>query len=459
MTGTAASSTSEILLLGCGQVAGPAIRYWLEHGLSLTIAANNPQRARALVEAAGASVAGRVVDWSLGDIPLLRKLVEQATLVVSLLPAAAHAEVAQLCVDLGKHLVTASYTCPRTRALDSAARAAGVAIVTEVGLDPGIDHMSAMQVIHRIQAEGSQVLAFRSECGGLPADAACNPWGYKLSWRALSVLSAILRPSAYLESGERVELAAGQFYTHGLEPERILVGERGPFEVLPNGDATSYREPYGLSEVQSIFRGTLRHPGWTETVRALIRLDLLNESPLTATDRSWAGVLASRLGLPESTVADQLGQRLAEYLGLSSDHAVIARLRWLGLLSAAIDHDLRNTREALARQMQNKMAYGPSERDLVVMRHQFDVQPQTGTLRRIVASLVVFGNAQETAMAVTVGLPVAIVARGVAAGRFGKPGVQIPVSPEIYEPVLAELAGRSIAFAESDEQIVAPEET
>lgn len=441
------STERRVLLLGAGLVAGPVVRYLLDQRVTLTVAANNPDRAAELV---GGHPGGRVVGWGSDDLAALARMIDAADVVVSLLPATMHVSVAQRCIAARRHLVTASYLQAGMQALDGSARAAGVVLLNELGLDPGIDHMSAMAVFDRLRAAGARLVGFRSYCGGLPApDANTNPWAYKVSWSPLGVLRAATRPARFLHDGQVRDVPPEELFA---QVTHLTVGGM-TFEAYPNHDSLSYIDRYGLQGIQVMLRATLRWPGWAASMRALQRLDLLSADPPPL--RCWRDVLAARLGAPAMD-ADALLDALAARLEVSSDAPVIERLRWLGLLDDAPLPAGDSLIEALAAQVQQRMAFGARERDMVVLHHRFDVEhtPQrddAGAGRRICATLVAYGEpGGDSAMARTVGLPVAIGARLLLDGVYGEPGVQIPVTPALYEPILAELASHGIDFEETE---------
>ena len=422
-------TATNVLLLGAGRVAAPAVRYLADSGLSLCVAAND---ADDVLQRLSAAAGGRlqIVRWSSDDLATLRSLVEQNDVVISLLPAQLHDAVADICVASRRHLVTASYTSPHIRSLDGKANSAGVVLCTELGLDPGIDHMSAMQVIDAVRQQGRHIRGFRSYCGGIPApEANDNPWGYKFSWSPLGALRATRSAALYLERGKRVELDALEVLQN---THPVSIPGLGELEGYANRDALSYIDTYQLQGVQTMFRGTLRYPGWCESLAALHQLGLMSDDPVPA-GASWAKLVGSR-------------RSVAERFCWGDDHPVLTRLEWLGLFSDKQPSSTPSSLiEALADRMQQKMNYAVAERDMIVMRHEFAVDDGSS----ITSSLVCYGEPDgDSAMARTVGLPVAMTARLLVERRLTLTGVQLPVHPQIYGPVLKELAGHQICFAE-----------
>jgi saccharopine dehydrogenase (NADP+, L-glutamate forming) len=438
-----------ILLCGCGMVAPPLIRYLLEWGAELTIASNDVERARTLL---AGNRNGKAIDWHADDQASLETWVGEHDLVISLLPAPLHARVATACVAAGRHLVTTSYVSDEMAALDEGAKARGILLLNELGVDPGIDHMSALEMIHQARANGKEVVSFRSYCGGLPApESNNNPWGYKFSWSPLAVLRATSASAEYLANGQRVVLDGNQVFE---DIDHFDVDGVGRLETYPNRDATAYIERYGLETAQTMYRGTLRYPGWAETVIALKALDLLSPKPTTHT--AWNRLLSARLSITSETAdntetdTSSLLRALAMFLGVEEDSALVSRLAWLGLTNnEPITGGDSSIMEALAALMQKRLGYGPEEQDMIVMRHELKTRRgnETETLR---AELLVKGEkGGDSAMAKTVGLPAAIAATLVLDGKIVGAGVQIPITPSIYQPILQELANCGISLNEN----------
>ena len=433
----------KVLLLGAGLVARPLAFYLLDHGFELTVADCLEQRAAALVEG---HPDGHFVALDASHSGAVAGLVAAHDLTVSLLPATMHAGVARICVDLGKQMVTASYVSDEMRALDAEARRNGVILLNELGVDPGIDHMSAMQIIHDVQQNGGQITSFRSYCGGLPApEANDNPWGYKFSWSPMAVLRASTSGARYLKNGQLVELAPQFLFldTHELPVEGI-----GSLEAYPNRDSLSYQQLYGLDRVSTMFRATLRYPGWCQALRALGQLGLLDDTPRAAQPgQTWADLVTSLVGARNTA---RLRQRVAAHLWLPSVGSIMEMFSWLGLLDDQLEPGPgASVMEQLAQLMQQKLCYEPGQRDMIVMRHEFVADYAGQRTERICSTMVDFGiPGSDSSMARTVSLPVAIGARMVLSGEITETGVVIPIQPQVYKPILAELAKQGIALRE-----------
>jgi len=433
----------EILVLGAGLVARPLLRYLLtQYDYRLTVATLDVPRARQLV---GPHPRGRVVALDVADLEATGRLVAGSDVVVSLLPAPMNPAIARLCIRHHKHLVNTSYVAPETAALDEEAQAADVLLLCEIGLDPGIDHMSAVQIIDHIRGLGGTVTHFSSCCGGFPAqDANTNPWGYKFSWSPRAVMVAGRNPGRYLRQGQLVEIPGPQLFAHSWPYE---VEGQGVFEIYPNRNSLNYIGHYDLEGVEGMFRGTLRYPGWCATMKAAADLGLFEVE-----EREWPqGTTYAQLvcrRIPPSS--EPLPERVAAFTGTSPDSEVLARLEWAGLLS---DRPIPERRAApldiFGNRLMRLMMYQPGERDKVMLQHVFTVTYPDHSREEIRSTLVQTGEPWgDTAMARTVSLPAAIATRLILNGGITVRGVQIPIWREIYEPVLAELADRGVCMQE-----------
>jgi saccharopine dehydrogenase (NADP+, L-glutamate forming) len=435
---------SRILVLGAGLVARPLVQYLLDQpDFQVTVASRTVEKARALI---GDRPNGRALAFDIEREPeRLDDLVAQADLAVSMLPYIHHLQVAHACLRHRRHLVTTSYVKDEMRALDSAARQAGVLFLNEIGLDPGIDHMSAMRIIDRVHADGGRVVSFRSYCGGLPApEANTNPFGYKFSWSPRGVLLAGRNDARYLEDGQVVEIPNRRLFAtrHTVPVEGV-----GDLEAYPNRDSLPYIQLYGIPEARTMYRGTLRYPGWCETWQKFVELGLLD---LTEREdlagMTYRQLLAHLIGRPETS---DLRRDLAVHLNIPVDSPILDRFEWLGLFRDDPLPPERTILDVLAVRMQEKLQYAPGERDMVVLLHDF-VAEYPDRRERIRSWLVDFGIPHgDTAMARTVGLPAAIATRLILQGVIRLTGVHIPVLPEIYRPVLAELEERGIGVQET----------
>ncbi|MBM4249197.1 MAG: saccharopine dehydrogenase [Euryarchaeota archaeon] len=433
----------KVLVLGAGMVSRPLVVYLLKHRFQVTVATRTVAKARALL---GKHRSGKAVAWTTDDPDSLRKLVGRADLVVSLLPPAHHVAVGNVCLELGKHLLTTSYVGDAMRALDGPARERGLVFMNEIGLDPGIDHMSAMRIIHRVGRRGGKVVSFRSTTGALPSHGSNNnPFGYKFSWAPRGVLLASRNPARWLEDGREVNIPGERLFENYTLEE---VEGVGTFENYPNRDSVQYRDIYGLKDARTVYRGTFRMPGWCETLRKVVALGWLDDRPVQGFAGRTYGDLTRHL--VNAGPGEDLPAAVAAFLHLETYSAVIKRLGWLGLfgdepLPAGRDNPL----DYLNLLSLKRMALGKGDQDMIVMHHEFEVELPGGKGELLTSTLVDTGIAGgDSAVARTVSLPAAIAVRLILQGKLREPGVAIPVRPAVYHPILDELEKHGIVFKE-----------
>ena len=426
-----------VLVLGAGLVARPLIRYLLDQpNYRVTVASRTFSKAEALVAGhpQGKAIA---FDIALGGASL-SEMIADAELAVSLLPYIYHVQVAEQCVHHRCHLVTTSYVSDGMRALDAAAQKAGIILLNEIGLDPGIDHMSAKRIINRVHVTGGEIESFRSYCGGLPApDANDNPLGYKFSWSPRGVVLAGRNSARYKENGRIVDIPnARLFATHFV----TWVEGLGDFEAYPNRDSLPYIDVYGIPETDTMYRGTLRNLGWCDVMQKLNELGYFSPEERSDLDgKTFRQVMAELVYRESKRDATGLEADLAASLNLAPNSGAMMALEWLGLLSNGPVSTRTTLLDVLADRLLVKMPYGEDERDMVILVHEFTART-AGRRESITSTLVDFGvPGGDTAMARTVGLPAAIGARLVLEGEIAATGVHIPVLSEISEPVLGEL--------------------
>ncbi len=438
----------KILVAGAGRSATAAIRYLLDvaqqKGWEVIVADANLALARKKVADAPA---GRAEQFDITNPEARARLVGEADVVVSLLPPHLHLLIARECLKQGKHLVTASYVSTEMYALSEEVRLANLVFMNEIGLDPGIDHMSAVRKIHQIKARGGKLTAFRSYTGGLVApECADNPWRYKFTWNPRNVVLAGKGTAQFLEDGRYRYVPYHRLFRH---TRKIEVEGLGPFEVYPNRDSLLYRQAYGLEDIPNLFRGTIRYPGFCESWHALVTLGLTDDSyPILESDRlTWRQLMD---GYVSSLMeGDSTEEKVARLLGTSIDSPLMDRLRWLGLFEPKpITRAQATPARLLEDLLLEKWALQPEDRDMVVMQHEFEyVRDSKRWLEK--STLVMKGrNAEDTAMTRLVGLPLAIFTRLLLEGKISQAGVQIPIRPEVYEPVLGELEAMGVKFVE-----------
>lgn len=442
----------KVLVLGAGMVARPLVACLLARDdLKLTLADVDESRAAALV---GGHANGRAVALDARDAAAVSSLLDDCDLVVSLLPPEFEPPVARMAVARGRSMVSAS---PRGEAgmeeLDAAARAAGVALLPEVGLDPGLDHMAIARLVARVKERGGTVVACRSLCGGLPApEADTNCWHYKFSWNPKGAVEASLFDARYLRDGREVLVPNDQlFSSHWL----VAIPGFDELEAHFNGDSLPYASIYGLDGVRDLVRATLRYPGWAFTMRQVQKLGYNGRAALDDPPATYAALTRRLAGLAED---EDLVAGLARFLEVDVRSAAIERLVWLGL---AADEPLvwpegeeRTPLTALAARMFDRMMFAPGERDLSVLHNEIVAEYPSGERERSTATLIAYGDPDgDSSMALTVGTPAAVAATLLLDGRIPETGLVLPVKPHIYVPILDEMAARGVVFEERTERL------
>jgi len=440
--------TNKILVLGAGLVSRPLVRYLLDHpSFSVTMASRTVSKAEKIING---HPYGTAISLNVSDDALLEKLVSESDLTVSLLPYIYHVKVAKLCIKHKKHLVTTSYVSDDMKALDAKAKEAGVLFLNECGLDPGIDHMSAMRVIHEVEKNGGKVISFKSTTGALPAhEANNNPFGYKFSWSPRGALLASRNAARWLEDGKEVSIPGEQLFEHYTLQDVLGVGT---FENYPNRDSVPYKDIYGLKDAKTVYRGTFRMMGWCETIRKIVALGWLNDKSVRGFKGKTYGDLTRHLiGAKEN---EDLIKATAKFLGLETYSAVIKRLEWLGLLGdEKLPEDRDNPLDYLNVLTLNKMALDRSERDMIVMHHEF-IAEYPSKKDYITSTLVGYGTPYgDSAISRTVALPAAIAVKMILHKQIDLTGVHIPVIQDIYNPILDELRENGIKFDEKSSVI------
>lgn len=442
----------KVLVLGAGLVSRPLVRYLLDQpDFQVTVASRTVAKADALV---AGHARGRTLPLLADDTATLEQLVREHDLSISLLPAPLHPVIAEMCVRHRKHMVTTSYVSPKMKALDGPAKDAGVTLLNEIGVDPGIDHMSAMRVIHDVERRGGRVVSFRSYCGGLPApDANDNPWGYKFSWSPRGVCTAGKNAAKWRENGQTKEIPGPElFLNHHPVPVEGVPGHH-ELEGYPNRDSLSYIDVYGLKDIETMFRGTLRYPGWSACMKKVVDMGYLDETPVTypagMTFAQWTA------GFMKAAPGGNLREQVAQHFQVDVKSNFLDRWEWLGLFSnepLPITGKPTTALDILAARMDQKMVYQPGERDMIVLLHKFIARFPGKPDERISSTLIDFGIPHgDTSMARTVSLPAAIGTKLILTGVIRVRGVLVPVQPEIYNPVLDELATMNIRCVERTE--------
>lgn len=395
---------------------------------------------------------GEALSFDLNADQQLHTEIIKADIVISMLPAHLHGKVALKCLELKKNLVTASYVSEEMKSMDEAAKKVGILFLNEIGLDPGIDHMSAMKIIDSAKAEGNEITLFKSYCGGLVApESNDNPWGYKFSWNPRNVILAGQSTAQYIENGAYKYIPYNRLFT---QIDSITIDGLGSFDGYANRDSLSYRKPYGLENIPTLLRGTLRMTGYCKAWNVFVKLGLTDDSYqiTNASALSYCELIEAFLPFGKGTTEE----KLIAFMGHDFDAEVLHKIKWTGLFDQTkIPFYSASPAQILQHLLENKWVLKPTDRDMIVMQHQFETQNKLSLQRKkITSTLVVKGDDNKlTAMAKTVGLPMAIAAKKILKKEINLSGVHIPVLKEIYEPVLEELDRLGICFREKVESI------
>ncbi len=441
----------QILVLGAGQSAPYLIAKLLDYAEEcdwfVTVGDLDPELARSRV---GDHPRGSAVRFDVNDSHLRDTQIKHADLVVNMLSPRFLDLIAWDCVQHGRHMISVSYRDRAIRDLEPDAQREGVLLLCELGLDPGIDHMSAMSLIHRIKEGGGRITGFCSYGSGIPSPAQeQNPLRYLITWNPRNVVMSGESGAQYMEDGKIKIVPHHHVFHHTWE---VDVEGVGTLEAYPNRDSMSYMQSFGLEHVRTMIRGTLRYPGWSETWAQIVKLGLPNETlriPRLA-ERSYGEVV--EMFLPLNVSGPKLETRIARFLGISPTGSIMEKLRWLGLLSdEPIGCAGDTAADMLKHALQRRLPLTPELSDLVVLVHELEVEypGQERSPERVTSTLAVEGEKGGfTAMAKTVGLPAALAARLILCRGLHLTGAHIPTHPTIYEPILKDLADDGIAFRE-----------
>ena len=439
---------SSILVLGAGRSSSSLISYLQEGSqkFNWSVTVGDVSFAAAQGLAAGN---GKAIQFDIRDVENSRKAIRSADVVISMIPAHLHAKVAALCLQEKKHLLTASYVSDEMKSFDDQAREKNLLFLNECGLDPGIDHMSAMQVIDTIKEEGGVLHSFESFTGGLiaPETDRENPWRYKFTWNPRNVVMAGQGTSKFLQEGQYKYIPYQQLFKR-ITP--VSIPGYGEYEGYANRDSLKYIETYGLHGVQTMVRGTLRFNGFSAAWDVFVQLG--------CTDDSYAmegvGRMTHRDFIDAFLDVDpvkSVEEKLLRQFRLHPDGPEMQRLTWSGFFEKEkIGLPQGTPAQILEHILNKKWKLHPQDKDLVVMWHRF-VYEKKGKKKEIQSSLVAKGEDMvHTAMAKTVGLPLAIAAKLLLQGKIKQRGVVIPITKEIYQPVLAELKTLGIELSERE---------
>ena len=442
----------KVLVLGAGHSTAYLIPFLLEqaekHDWIVTVGDVNRDAAVARVDG---HPRGRAVFFDVNDAELRCTHIKEADLVVNMLPPLHQHVVGWDCVVNGAHMVSTSYEDIRMKDLDTDANRRGVLILNEMGLDPGIDHMSAVEIIAGIRGRGGRVDSFKSYGCGLPApEAKVNPLRYTITWNPRNIVMAGEWGATYLVDGKVKMLPHHEVFRRTWTVQIDGIGE---MEAYPNRDSLYYRKIFGLDEAHTMIRGTMRYPGWCETWLQVVRLGLPNETMRIPDVDHLTYRNLTEMFLPAHMAEGGLELRVADYLNIDPTGEAMKNLEWLGLFSEnPVPAGCVTVSEVMIDLLRRKLELPPGERDMVVLMHEIDaIFPGRGGRReRTVATLVQFGDkAGTTAMSKTVGLPSGIAATLILNGEIRLTGCQLPTHPAVYTRVLGELRARGVEFKQT----------
>jgi len=440
-----------ILLIGAGKSSSSLIDYLKQKSeaedLHIVIVDKNLKLAKKI---AGSHPHFDLKNIDIFDEQIRAELIQESDLVISMLPARFHMQVALDALKYGKHMVTASYISPELKALDDRIKEKNLVFMNEIGLDPGIDHMSAMRVIHHIQKQGGKMLLFESFTGGLVApESDDNLWHYKFTWNPRNVVVAG-------QGGVAKFLHAGKFkyipYNKLFRRTELLdIDGYGRFEGYANRDSLKYQKIYGLENVSTLYRGTIRRVGFSRAWNVFVQLGMTDDTYIMEDSENMTKRDFINAFLPYSP-SDSVELKLRYYLKIDQDDELWLKLEELDLFDGQTKIGLKNATPAqiLQKILEDKWTLKPDDKDMIVMYHKFGYE-LNGEQKQIDSQLVVKGEDQTyTAMAKTVGLPVGIAALKILKGEIQTPGVQLPITPEVYAPILKELEDYGIIFNEKE---------
>lgn len=451
----------KILVIGAGRSSSSLINYLLDHSTKENWKVTVGDMSLDLVnQKTKGHPNSRAILFDVNDYNQRAEEIALSDIVISMLPASMHSSVATDCVRFKKHLVTASYVSKEMSELNAEANAAGIILINEAGLDPGIDHASAMKVIDHIHSIGGKLISFKSYCGGLVApEYNDNPWGYKFSWNPRNVVLAGQGTAQYIDNGQYKEIPYERLF---IQTEMIEVDIPGTdsksgktkFEAYANRDSLSYRKMYNIESIPTMLRGTLRMPGYCKAWNVLVKLGLTDDTRMIELSESLTYRMLIESLLPKGS--QSIKEKLIEFMGAEMDTESLLKIEWLGLLEEKkietkniLTQKSASLAQILQALLEEKWKLKEHDKDMIVMQHQFEYLTNKNENKKIISSLVVKGEDQTyTAMAKTVGLPLAIITKLILQNKITARGVVIPTIKEIYEPLLTELESFGVKFEE-----------
>ncbi len=378
------------------------------------------------------------------------KAIKNSDIVISMLPAHLHMEIAKSCLEFGKSMVTASYISKEMKCLDSEVKRRNLVFMNEIGLDPGIDHMSAMQVINKIREKGAKMLLFESFTGGLVApESDTNLWNYKFTWNPRNVILAGQGGiSKFIQEGTYKYIPYHKLFRR---TEFLTINGSEKFEAYANRDSLRYRSIYELDDIPTMYRGTIRKVGFSRAWNVFVQMGMTDNNYTIENSENMSYRDFTNLFLAYSP-SDSVELKFRSYLKIDQDDLMWDKFLELNLFNPHKKIGLVNASPAriLQKILMDSWALQPNDKDMIVMHHKFGFEDKKGK-RQVESSMVIKGDNQTyTAMAKTVGLPVAMVALKILNKEIITPGVQLPIAKEVYESILRELEGYGVVFVEKE---------
>ncbi|CAL5874708.1 uncharacterized protein PFLUO_LOCUS9009 [Penicillium psychrofluorescens] len=430
---------SKVLLLGSGFVTKPTVEVLSKSDVQVTVACRTLESAQKLCEGFKNT---KAISLDVSDDAALDAALSQNDLAISLIPYTFHALVIKSAIRTKKHVVTTSYASPAMMELDEECKKAGITVMNEIGLDPGLDHLYAVKTISEVHAAGGKITGFVSYCGGLPApECSDNPLGYKFSWSSRGVLLALRNAAKIYQDGKLVSID-GPDLMATAKPYFIYPGFA--FVGYPNRDSTPFREKYDIPEAQTVIRGTLRYQGFPEMIKVLVDTGFLSDEANPVFDKpiAWKEATKALLGATSASEQDlqwAVASKTA-FPGNDERNRLLAGLRWIGLFSDEPINPRGNPLDTLCATLEKKMQYGPEERDLVMLQHKFEIEHKDGSKETRTSTLCDYGNpAGYSAMARLVGIPCGVAVQQVLDGTISKKGVLAPMTMDICAPLIKTL--------------------
>ncbi len=435
-----------ILIIGAGRSSTTMIKYFLKYSKSsswiITVIDSNIELA---LKTINNHENGKAFKVDIKNEAMRENLISEADIVISMLPPEMHYLIALDCIKFKKSLVTASYLSDKISSLNKKALENNILILNEMGLDPGIDHMSALHIINDLKKKKYKILSFKSFCGGLVhPNYDDNPWNYKITWNPRNVVLAGQGTSSFRKDGQIKEIP----YSNVFETvENLDVLNIRDFEAYPNRDSLKYIESYALEEIETLVRGTLRKKGYCEAWNILVQLGITDDSYIVADSEKLSNKQFIEVFLPKNKNIS-IEERFCNFLKIDIDSNIFKKIKWLGLFDESkLCLPKISPAKFLQKVIEKKWKLQSNEKDMVVMQHQF-IFKAGGTEKNLKSSLIVYGDDTNTAMSKTVGLPIAIVVKNILNEKIKIKGVKIPIHKEIYVPVLNELKDYGINFIE-----------